>query len=232
MSPGSEGLVARLRQPPPAPLDLALSVAPGEVVAILGRSGAGKTSLLHAIAGLTRRCAGNIAVGGETWLDDAERLPPHRRRIGMLFQHFALFPHMTAAQNLLAAMDAPDADEARRLLERVGLSGFADRRPAQLSGGERQRVALARALARRPRLLLLDEPFSAVDRPTRRALADTIAEVIAGLGAPVLLVSHDVEDVARLASRVIVMDDGRIVQQGSIARLRAAPLNDLVLSLL
>ena len=227
-----DGLVARLRQPAPAPIDLTLSAAPGEVVAILGRSGAGKTSLLHAIAGLTRRCTGEVRVHGESWLGDGIRLPAHHRRVGMLFQHFALFPHMTALQNLLAAMDAPDPSEAHRLLDRVGLAGLADRRPVQLSGGERQRVALARALARRPRLLLLDEPFSAVDRPTRRELAETIADVVAGLRAPVLLVSHDVEDVARLASRVLVMEAGSIVQQGQLAELRQAPANALVRSLL
>ena len=227
-----EGLFARLRQPSPAPLDCTLAVRPGEVLAILGRSGAGKTTLLHALAGLTRHCEGDVTVGGETWLGDGVRLPAWQRRAGVLFQHFALFPHMTAAQNLMAAMDLPDPNAAERLLADVHLPGFASRRPAGLSGGERQRVALARALARQPRLLLLDEPFSAVDRPTRRALAETIAEVIARLGAPVLLVSHDIEDVERLASRIAVLDRGHIVQQGGIADLRAAPANDLVRSLL
>jgi molybdate transport system ATP-binding protein len=217
------GLDLALRLSTPIPLDVALQVAPGEIVALLGRSGAGKSSLLRAIAGLAP-ATGHVRVKGETWQDATTSLPAHRRRIGMLFQSYALFPHRTALQNLTMAMGPdPDVARAHELLAAVQLEGLSDRRPGQLSGGQQQRVALARALAREPRLLLLDEPFSAVDRPARRALANTIRDLRSRLDMPVILVSHDIDDVSALADRIAVLEGGRIAQQGPAAEVIANP---------
>lgn len=226
----ARGLEARFRLHHPVRLDVAFDVAPGQILALVGRSGAGKSSLLKALAGLLP-AEGTIRVDGEAWLSPKWALPAHRRRLGYLFQSYALFPHRTALQNLMMAMPVPDAAQARSLLAAVQLEGLEDRRPARLSGGQQQRVALARALAREPRLLLLDEPFSAVDRPTRRALAATIARLRTRLAMPVLLVSHDIEDVATLADRIAVLEGGRIVQQGPSAEVIAHPASPAVADL-
>jgi molybdate transport system ATP-binding protein len=217
------GLEARLRIDRPLRLAVDLAVAPGEILALVGRSGAGKSTVLKALAGLIP-CEGVIRIDGEDWAD----LPAHRRAIGFLFQSYALFPHRTALANLMMAMPDPDEGRARALLAAVHLEGFELRRPHQLSGGQQQRVALARALARGPKLLLLDEPFSATDRPTRRALAATIGELRTDLAMPTILVSHDIEDIAALADRIAVLDGGRIVQQGPVAEVVANPCSDLV----
>jgi molybdate transport system ATP-binding protein len=214
----------------PLSLDVEVSVRPGEILALVGRSGAGKSSLLRALAGLIP-ATGHISVGPDSWLDSGTSTPPHLRRVGYMFQSYALFPHRTALQNLLMAMPEPDDARARELLAAVHLEGLENRRPNQLSGGQQQRVALARALARSPRLLLLDEPFSAVDRPTRRALAGTIAELRASLRMPTILVSHDIEDVVTLADRIAVLDCGRIAQQGPTAEVVASPASAAVAEL-
>ncbi len=205
----------------PIPLDVAFTVAPGALLALVGPSGAGKTTLLRAVAGLWRPEAGRVAVDGVTWLDTGAGvdLPPHRRRVGVVFQSYALFPHMTAAQNVMAAMDAPDGAEAARLLDLVNLHGLADRRPAELSGGQQQRVALARALARRPQALLLDEPFSAVDRATREKLHAEVVALRAHLNMPVVLVTHDVHEAQLLADRMVVLAQGRVVRAGATAEV-------------
>jgi len=224
------GLHAQLSLDRPMALEVGLAVAPGEILALVGRSGAGKSSLLKALAGLIR-ARGSIRVDGETWLEEGAIVPAHRRQVGFLFQSYALFPHRSAARNLMMAMDVPSEGKARELLAAVHLEGMADRRPHQLSGGQQQRVALARALARSPRLLLLDEPFSAVDRPTRRALAATIVELRVRLQMPTILVSHDIEDVAALADRIAVLEGGRIAQQGPTAEVIAAPATRAVAEL-
>jgi molybdate transport system ATP-binding protein len=230
MSVPESGLQARLILQRPVALDVALRVAPGEILALVGRSGAGKSSLLMALAGLIP-AEGDIRVAGEEWLGPHHARPAHRRQVGVLFQSYALFPHRTALQNLTMAMEVPDTTQARELLAAVHLDGLEDRRPAGLSGGQQQRVALARALARQPRLLLLDEPFSAVDRPTRRALAGTIAELRTRLRMPVILVSHDIEDVAALADRMAVLEGGRIVQEGAAADVITRPVSATVAEL-
>ncbi|TPE61560.1 ATP-binding cassette domain-containing protein [Sandaracinobacter neustonicus] len=212
------GLEADIRLERPLPLNVQLQVAPGEILALVGRSGAGKSTLLKALAGLVPM-QGHVRVGAEEWTG----LPAHQRQVGYLFQSYALFPHLSALQNLLLAMPAPDQPRARALLAAVHLPGLEDRRPHQLSGGQQQRVALARALARNPRLLLLDEPFSAVDRPTRRALAATLQDLRADLAMPTILVSHDIEDVAALATRIAVLEGGRIAQLGATADVIARP---------
>ncbi|RME16798.1 MAG: ATP-binding cassette domain-containing protein, partial [Alphaproteobacteria bacterium] len=173
-------LKVAIRARAPIPLELDFEVAPGELLALVGPSGAGKTTTLRAIAGLARLEGARIEAGGQIWQDAASGrwVPAHRRRVGLAFQDYALFPHMSAARNVAAALDGVPAPrraaEAERLLRLVNLEGLGARRPAQLSGGQRQRVALARALARRPEVLLLDEPFSAVDAANRARLHEEL----------------------------------------------------------
>ncbi len=207
----------------PIPLQLAFRVGHGELLALVGPSGSGKTTILRTIAGLWRPEQARVAVNDVAWLDTGARvdLPTHRRRVGMLFQNFALFPHMSALRNVMAAMDVADQSEAERLLELVNLHGLAGRRPAELSGGQQQRVALARALARRPDVLLLDEPFSAVDRPTRERLQAEILALRAHLPMPIVLVTHDINEAQLLADRMVVLEKGTAIAEGSTATVMA-----------
>lgn len=214
----------------PVPLDVIFRVEPGELLALVGPSGSGKTTLLRTIAGLWTPETARVAVGGMLWLDTGARvnLAPHRRRVGVVFQSYALFPHMTAARNVASAIDdLPGQDratEALRLLDMVNLQGLGDRRPAQLSGGQQQRVALARALARRPAALLLDEPFSAVDRATRERLYAEIIALRRHLEMPVVLVTHDVNEAQLLADRMVVIEAGRVVAQGATGAVMSDPV--------
>ncbi len=205
----------------PIPLDVAFDVAPGELLALVGHSGSGKTTILRSIAGLWTPATAQVRAGGAVWLDTGARinLPSHRRHAGFVFQSYALFPHMTAAQNVLAAMAKPNRAEALRLLDLVNLQGLEARRPAELSGGQQQRVALARALARKPAVLLLDEPFSAVDRATREKLHAEIIALRAHLAMPVVLVTHDMNEAQLLADRILVIDTGRVVRIGTTAQV-------------
>lgn len=209
----------------PIPLDVTFRVEAGELLALVGHSGSGKTTLLRTIAGLWRPETARVQVEGETWLDTAARidLPTHRRRVGFVFQNYALFPHMTAAQNVMAAMETPDRREALRILELVNLHGLCERKPAQLSGGQQQRVAVARALARRPQALLLDEPFSAVDRATRERLYGEIIELRRHLAMPVVLVTHDMNEAQLLADRLVVIEKGCVVREGATDEVMADP---------
>jgi molybdate transport system ATP-binding protein len=219
------GLRVDIRQLTPVPLDIAFDCPPGRTVALFGASGSGKTSTLRAVAGLTRPRSGRISVGGEVWLD-AERgieLPPHRRSVGYVFQDYALFPHLTVLGNVAAALrhlpKAARTARAREALAKVHLTGFEERRPSQLSGGQRQRVAVARALAREPRVLLLDEPFSAVDAEVRRSLYRELVELRRALAIPIVLVTHDFREVLRFADTVAVLDGGRIVASGTVGEI-------------
>jgi molybdate transport system ATP-binding protein len=197
-----------------------------ETLALVGPSGAGKTSLLRTLAGLERPAAGRISLGKELWLDTDRgvQLGPERRRIGYLPQDYALFPHLTVAGNVRFAgrRDRPD------LLARLGVQHLAQAHPAQLSGGERQRVALARALAREPRVLLLDEPFAALDTITREQVRSELADLLPQLRLPTLLVTHSFEDAATLANRVGVLAQGQVVQLGPPSELIHAPASALV----
>jgi molybdate transport system ATP-binding protein len=230
-----DGLLVEAHAPLGA-LDLrvALRVAAGECLALAGPSGAGKTSVLRIAAGLLRPAEGRVSCGGETWLDTGRGvdLAAERRRCGYVFQEYALFAHLSAWRNVAYGLhEAPRGEReprARALLDRFGLAGRADARPATLSGGERQRVALARALARRPAALLLDEPLSALDARTRAAAARELAGVIRDAGVPVLLVTHDFAEAALLGDRVAVMDGGRVLQEGSASALAAAPASAFV----
>ena len=217
-------------------LDLELAVAAGEVVALLGPNGAGKTTAVRALAGLIPLTAGQIRLAGETVDHPARRIwvPPERRPIGMVFQDYLLFPHLTALENVAFGPRCHGASRARARavaadwLARVGLAEHARRKPRQLSGGQAQRVALARALAVDPHLLLLDEPLAALDA---RARLDTRAELHRHLtehpGAT-LLVTHDPLDALVLADRLVIIEDGRIVQEGDAATVTAQPRTDYV----
>lgn len=197
---------------------------------VLGPSGAGKTTLLRMVAGLLTPASGLIVCQGETWLDTGagRSLPPQRRRVGFVFQHYALFPHLDVLHNVMIALGPLQGGERRSRalawLERLGIAPLAARRPASLSGGEQQRVALARALARDPALLLLDEPLAALDPPTRRTLRAELAALGRALGLPALLVTHDLEEAAALTEEVSVMGrEGSIVESGETRRVLTRP---------
>jgi molybdate transport system ATP-binding protein len=217
-------------------LEVELSVEAGECVALVGPSGAGKTSVLRAVAGLLRPERGVVRCGDAVWLDTQVRvdLPPERRDCGYLFQEYALFPHLSAWRNVAYGLRGPRGERRARaleLLERFGLHPRADARPHELSGGERQRVALARALARDPAALLLDEPLSALDTRTRGRASRELAAALRSAGVPVLLVTHDFGEAAMLGDRIAVLDGGRIVQEGSARSLAAAPESAFVADL-
>ena len=199
------------------------------MLAIFGPSGSGKTTILRTIAGLYRPAHATVRSGNETWTDTATGIfaPPHRRAVGFVFQDYALFPHLTAAGNVITALGhrprAERRSRAEALLHLVHLSGKIDRRPHELSGGERQRVALARALAREPAVLLLDEPFAAVDRKVRRRLQEEIDSLRRTLDMPLILVTHDFDDVVRLATHVLILEQGKSVASGAVATLMSRP---------
>jgi spermidine/putrescine ABC transporter ATP-binding subunit len=197
--------------------DVDLEVRRGEFVTLLGPSGSGKTTTLRMIAGFTAPSGGSIAIDGR----DVTRVPPHRRNVGMVFQSYALFPHMTAAQNVafpLQLRGVPKSamrarvDEALRL---VKLDGFGDRYPRELSGGQQQRIALARAVVFSPLMLLMDEPLGALDRKLREALQLEIMRVSRERGATVLYVTHDQEEALVMSDRIAIFNKGRIEQIGS-----------------
>jgi molybdate transport system ATP-binding protein len=205
---------------------LCLSLDVDSTLALVGPSGAGKSTVLNAIAGLVRPAAGSIRCGDETWFDAEHGIfkRPEERRVGLVFQDYALFPHLTVRQNIEYARRNP-ADE---YLRRFRIAHLEDVRPGALSGGERQRVALARALARDPEILLLDEPLSALDAHTKVDVRAELQELLTGLEIPALLVTHDFEDAAALASRVGVIVDGELRQTGTPADLVARPADPFV----
>jgi molybdate transport system ATP-binding protein len=205
-------------------LELALEVG-AETVALVGPSGAGKTSVLRSIAGLARPDRGTISVAGDTWFDSARRIDrrPEERSVGFVFQEYALFPHLTVEQNVTFGGGRADG-----LLRRLRIERLAGARPGELSGGERQRVALARALAREPQVLLLDEPMAALDPHTRGAVRAELHDLLRELGLPTVLVTHDFEDAALLADRVGVLVDGRLRQLGTPAELLGTPADAFV----
>jgi len=231
-------LTAEVDQALPMPLHSSLHCEAGELLALVGPSGAGKTSMLRVLAGLMRPQNGKVVVGGEVWCDTQQGiwLPPQRRHVGLVFQNYALMPHLSALGNVaLSLLHLPSSErmpQARHWLDHVGLSADQqDRRPAGLSGGQQQRVAVARALAREPQLLLLDEPFSAVDQMNRQGLYRLLADLRRELAVPIILVTHDLNEARLLADRLVVMDAGRVLQTGTPASIHDAPRNARVADL-
>lgn len=222
-------LQVRLAQKGPIPLRVAFDCEPGELMALVGPSGGGKSTVLRSIAGLYRPSEGRIECHGSLWYDSARQInvPPQHRRVGMVFQSYALFPHLSAVDNVSMALGhlppSQRVHRARELLTRVHLSGIGNRRPSRLSGGEQQRVALARALAREPRTLLLDEPFSAVDQVTRRKLRMELAELTRSLSIPIILVTHDLDEACMLADRMCILHAGRTLQHGPPTEVMRRP---------
>lgn len=208
-------------------LELALDVA--RTTALVGPSGAGKTSALRVVAGLAQPRRGYVSLDGEHWLDTKRRvcLAPERRRVGLVFQDYALFPHLSVHGNVSFGAAGRPVDE---LLERFRIGHLASAHPEALSGGERQRVALARALAREPAVLLLDEPLAALDAHTKTEVRHELAELLRELALPTLLVTHDYEDAAALADEVGVLVEGRLRQLGPPAELVARPRDAFVAS--
>jgi iron(III) transport system ATP-binding protein len=201
-----------------------LCVDRGEVVALLGPSGCGKTTLLRLVAGFERPDGGTVQVAGRAVSGAGAWVPPEQRRVGMVFQDYALFPHLTVAQNVGFGLSrGARAGRVAELLAIVGLDGLGRRFPHELSGGQQQRVAVARALAPAPELVLLDEPWSNVDPFLRESLRAEVTEVIRPLGVTVVLVTHDREEAFSLADRIALMRDGTVVQEGTSEELYFAP---------
>lgn len=236
-------LTVTVEQSGPIPLHASFSCAPGELLALVGPSGSGKTTLLRTIAGLYQPKHGEVTCAGQAWFSTPEHadgqrvsLSPQQRQIGMVFQDYALFPHLNALDNIqLALSHLPKSQRyahAMQWLIKVRLEGLEARFPNELSGGQRQRVALARALAREPRVLLLDEPFSAVDQVTRRRLQRELALLRQQIPIPIVLVTHDLEEAAALADQICVLHNGTSLQQGTPETLFRRPVSALVARLL
>ncbi len=218
-----------LQQQQAIPLSVQLECQAGELLALVGPSGSGKTTILRAIAGLYKPKNGHIVCQGESWQNTAQQifLPAHRRHVGLVFQHYALFPHMTVLNNIQQALtDHPKQgrrSQALELLKKVHLEGLGLRFPKTLSGGQQQRVAVARALARNPKVLLLDEPFSAVDQVTRRKLYRELLDLRKKHAMPMILVTHDLEESTLLADRIALLHKGEILQTGTPEFVSAHP---------
>jgi molybdate transport system ATP-binding protein len=203
-----------------------LTLPPSGTTVLFGPSGSGKTTLLRMLAGLERPDQGRVGFGEETWFDTDRRinLPPHERRVGYVTQESALFPHMTVRRNV--AFGVPSSEQVRvvpDVLALVGVSDLADRLPGELSGGQKQRVALARAIASKPRILLLDEPLSALDATARDALRRDLGRFLRSVGIPAVLVTHDRAEALALGDEVVLIDNGRVLQQGPIADVFSRP---------
>jgi iron(III) transport system ATP-binding protein len=203
-----------------------LAVPAGTLVALLGPSGCGKTTLLRSVAGLERPDSGEIRVGERVLAGSGVHVAPERRRIGMVFQDAALFPHLSVARNVAYGLQRRAPDRAQRVaeaLELVGLAGYGERMPGTLSGGQLQRVAIARALAPRPSVILLDEPFSNLDAPLRAELRLEVRRVLTAIDATALFVTHDQEEAFLVGDQVAVMRDGAVAQQGAPTELYELP---------
>ncbi|SPH17358.1 Sulfate/thiosulfate import ATP-binding protein CysA [Defluviimonas aquaemixtae] len=207
---------------------VSLSIESGQVTCLLGPSGCGKSTTLRMIAGVDMQDEGTIHVDGRLVCDTVFRVPPERRSIGLMFQDFALFPHLSVAENIAFGLPRGSAARDRRvdeLLERVSLAGFAPKYPHELSGGEQQRVALVRALAPNPRILLMDEPFSGLDERLRDDIRDDTLALLKEEGTAVLLVTHEPHEAMRMADEIALMRAGRIVQSGAPYNIYNAPVD-------
>ncbi|MEY4624889.1 MAG: hypothetical protein RL061_414 [Pseudomonadota bacterium] len=232
-------LIFNIHQSLPMKLECAANCDSGDLLAIVGTSGAGKTSVLRVLAGLMKPESGRIQIANEVWFDSKEHIfvSARDRHVGMVFQHYALMPHLDAIHNVaLSLMHLPKHErfiKAQQWLNHVQLSPDQQvRRPHQLSGGQQQRVAIARALAREPKLLLLDEPFSAVDQMTRQDLYQLMIDMRKSLGIPIILVTHDLREASLMADQLVVMDEGVVLQAGSPGIIHGSPRNARVADLL
>lgn len=220
------------------PLHAAMNIRPGELVALLGPSGSGKTTLLRSLAGLYPQIKGKIYSKDNCWFDSNKHiyLKPEHRSLGMVYQSYALFPHLTALENIILPLNRQPKESAKahaiHWLERVNLAGLEKRKPHELSGGQRQRVALARALVADPELLLLDEPFSAVDQTTRFKLRRELALLREEIQSPIILVTHDLEEAMQLADRICILHHGQILQIDTPEFLMSHPKSPTVAKLL
>jgi iron(III) transport system ATP-binding protein len=205
--------------------DLSLDVASAEVVAVLGASGSGKTTLLRALTGFLRPASGTVRFGDRVVAGTGEWVPPERRRVGIVPQEGALFPHLDVAGNVAFGLPRGSDQRVAEMLDLVGMAGMGRQRPQELSGGQQQRVALARALAPEPDVLCLDEPFSALDASLRVRLRGEVREVLAATGTTTILVTHDQEEALSMADRVAVVRDGRVVQVASPDELYDWPVD-------
>jgi len=234
MSQGAGDLYCCIKQDKHIRLDVEFLCKAGELLAVVGSSGGGKSTLLRMIAGLNQPESGVIRYGQRDWFNGKNNLhfSPQQRYIGYVPQHFGLFPNLTALHNVVAALGhIPQSERIGRAqdwLDRVNLHGLSDRIPANLSGGQKQRVALARALAREPSVLLLDEPFSAVDGETREHLYVELARLKSQLSIPVIMVTHDLHEALLLADNMILISQGKILQQGIPHEVLIRPLTEAV----
>ncbi len=216
----------------PAVINFSLRMEEGELVALLGASGCGKTTVLRMIAGFERPDSGSLVVYGQTMIGPEKFVEPEKRKIGIVFQDHALFPHLNVHENIRFGLKGMLVHHSKRVVEKMleitGLAGLGGRYPHQLSGGQQQRVALARALAPEPLLILFDEPFSSIDTLLRKSLRHEIAEILEQTGTTALLVSHDIDDAFALSNRVVVMNHGVIVQEGKPVEVYRNPANKYV----
>jgi molybdate transport system ATP-binding protein len=236
-------LKVQLSQSIPMPIQIHLECQPGELHALVGPSGSGKTTVLRTIAGLRQSTTGLIECDSQVWFQGDElhgiskALAAAQRSCGFLFQQYALFPHLNALENVCIPLQNSGFKQserntiAREWLEKMSISELAERMPHQLSGGQQQRVALARALARKPKILLLDEPFSAIDTPTRQGLYKTLAELRKDLNIPILLVTHDLREADLLADQITVIDQGISLQTAAPQTHFQKPRNSRVAQL-
>ncbi len=226
-----KSLRVRLQQSEPFSLDVQLRCERGELLALTGPSGSGKTTVLRSIAGLHKINHGHVYSGGDCWFDDAKGInkTPQQRSVGFVFQHYALFPHVNVLDNIVYAMSHLPRKQryvkAMELLSLTNMDGLEKRLPVNLSGGQKQRIALARALARNPKVLLLDEPFSAVDQLTRRKLYRELAQIRTTLDLPMVLVTHDLNEVQQLADSLCLMHHGSTLQSGTVNDVMRKPVD-------
>lgn len=202
---------------------LTLSIQKGELVSILGKSGSGKSTILRIIAGLEAPSSGSLMIDGKTMVDDSQFIQPEKRGVGLVFQDYALFPHMNVTDNVkfgLRKMSRQQKlERIEEVLELVGLTGYEKRYPYELSGGQQQRVALARAIAPNPSLIMFDEPFSNLDTDLQVQIRDDLRAIIKKANVTSIFVTHDQSDAAALADRVVVMDEGRITKVGTTTEI-------------
>ncbi|MEM1216081.1 MAG: ABC transporter ATP-binding protein [Bacteroidota bacterium] len=200
-------------------VNCSFQLALGKIGALVGESGSGKSTLLRLIAGLERPDAGQISIDGQCVTNDVQLVPPQRRQVGMVFQDYALFPHLTVAENIGFAWRKAQPERVRELLALVQLPGLEKRYPHELSGGQEQRIALARALAATPKLLLLDEPFSNLDQVLKAELRPAIAQIVRQLGLTLLFITHDLTDALDIADELLFLHEGQLLHDGPIQQL-------------